>query len=111
MGGCLSMHKNIFLIFFLTVLVLSFISETHGGNGRDVFINKCGSCHKSGGEARIFAPTKYASSGWERFFKRNRHKKRKDISAVVTETDIAAVKIFLIDHAADSDEPEAIGLR
>ena len=29
----------------------------------------------------------------------------------VTEADIAAVKVYLINHAADSDQPEAVGLR
>ena len=78
-----------------------------------VFIQKCGSCHKSGGEVEAFAPTKYASTQWERFFQRDKHKRKnkKDISADFNELELNAVKVYLVDHAADSDQPEAVGLR
>ncbi len=107
------MNKQyIILIYLLAFAVSAVISApAFASQGKNVFINKCGSCHKSGGEAAAFAPTKYASTQWDRFFQRNKHKRKKDISAEVTEADIAAVKIYLINHAADSDQPEAVGLR
>jgi len=106
------MLKYTVLLFFLLVSIfLAGISTVYADDGKDVFINKCGSCHKSGGEAAAFAPTKYASTQWDRFFQRNKHKRKKDISAEVTEADIAAVNVYLINHAADSDQPEAVGLR
>ena len=107
------MNKQyIVLIYLFAFAVSAFIAApAFGSEGKNVFINKCGSCHKSGGEAAAFAPTKYASTQWGRFFQRNKHKRKKDISAEVTEADIAAVQEYLINHAADSDQPEAVGLR
>ena len=76
-----------------------------------MFISKCGQCHKSGGEAEAFAATKYASKQWERFFKRNKHARKKDISGQVTKEELALISEYLMRHAADSDRPEAVGLR
>ncbi len=97
-----------FIAFAVSVV---FFTPAYAADGKGVFINKCGSCHKSGGEAAAFAPTKYASTQWNRFFERDKHKRKKDISADYNEAEIAAVKTYLINHAADSDQPEAVGLR
>ncbi len=106
------MYKSIIILFYLLFFMITVgISSTFAADGKDVFINKCGSCHKSGGEAAAFAPTKYASTQWSRFFERDKHKRKKDISADYSESEIAAVKTYLINHAADSDQPEAVGLR
>ncbi|MCP4715708.1 MAG: cytochrome c [Deltaproteobacteria bacterium] len=86
-------------------------SPAPAAGGKDIFLKKCGACHKPGGEAGAFAPTKYASTQWERFFARNKHKRKKDISADFTAPEFAAIKNYLIEHAADSDQPEAVGLR
>ncbi len=80
-------------------------------DGKDVYLGKCGSCHRGGGEAPVFAPTKYASVQWERFFDRDKHSRKKDISGVLSADEMAAVKQYLMEHAADSDQPEAAGLR
>ncbi len=106
------MYKFTTILFFLLFFIFTVgIANIHAADGKGVFINKCGSCHKSGGEAAAFAPTKYASTQWGRFFERDKHKRKKDISADYSETEIAAVKTYLINHAADSDQPEAVGLR
>jgi len=102
---------TVLFLFLLFSVVVGVIPTTYAADGKDIFISKCGSCHKSGGEAEAFAPTKYASTQWDRFFQRNKHKRKKDISANYTETEITAVKTYLINHAADSDQPEAVGLR
>ena len=80
-------------------------------DGQDIFISKCGACHRAGGEAPVFAPTKYASRQWGRFFERNTHKRKKDISSDFSPSELKFVKNYLMDHAADSDQPVAIGLR
>ena len=105
------MKKLSLYLFMLGFFVLTWIPLSYAADGKEVFINKCGSCHKSEGEARMFAPTKYASVQWERYFARNKHKRRKDIGSLFTEAELNAVKEYLIDHAADSEQPEAVGLR
>jgi mono/diheme cytochrome c family protein len=93
-----------------TLLVLFLLTETHAG-GKEIFEKQCGSCHRSGGEAPVFAPVKFAAIQWERFFERNRHLNYKNISSLISQSDMNAVKIYLVDHAADSDMPEAIGIK
>ena len=80
-------------------------------DGKGLFIEKCGSCHKTNGEAATFAATKYASMQWDRFFERNKHQRKKDITALVTASELNDIKEYLVSHAADSDQPEAVGLR
>ena len=107
------MKRMIWLATLLTTgsLLLLTPSGTYAENGKNIFLNRCGSCHRNGGGATVFAPTKYASSQWERFFARNKHARKKDISTNFSASELNAVKDYLVSHAADSDQPEAIGLR
>ena len=109
-GGVMKTMSKIrcFLAALGMVMLLSGIAMA---DGKDVFETKCGSCHRSGGEAAVLAPTKYASAQWDRFFDRDKHSRKKDISAEVSPADISQVREYLIAHAADSDQPEAIGLK
>lgn len=101
---------KIFVFFLVIIALLSFgIHPNYAIDGKSLFIQKCGACHGNG--VKAFAPTKYASSQWERFFKRNKHKRKKDISSNFTQSELSMIKEYLIKHAADSDQPEAVGLR
>jgi mono/diheme cytochrome c family protein len=87
------------------------LSLSQADDGKNLFIDKCGKCHRSGGEAPVFAPSKFASGQWERFFKREKHKRKKDISSQFSAEEIESIKKYLMLHAADSDKPEAVGLK
>ena len=100
---------GIIILAGLSIVLLS-AAALHAG-GQDIFTSQCGACHRAGGEAPLFAPTKYASRQWERFFDRNTHKRKKDISSDITPTELKIVKEYLMAHAADSDQTVAIGLR
>lgn len=81
-------------------------------DGETLFQTKCAGCHaSSGGVAQSFSPVKYASSQWERFFKRNKHQRKKDTSKEILPEEIELIKNYLINHAADSDRPIAAGLK
>ncbi len=99
---------------FMILLILTWaihIVPCQAAEGKKVFADKCGQCHRSGGEASAFAPTKYASMQWQRFFQRNKHQRKKDISSQFSQDELDSVKEYLVDHAADSDQPESVGLR
>ncbi len=96
----------------LTILCLFMLTVSSAqAGGKDIFFNKCGACHRTGGEAPVFAPTKYASLQWGRFFERNKHNRKKDISSDFTPSELGLVEKYLTAHAADSEQPVAIGLR
>lgn len=106
------MNKKV-LYTVLCALIFSFFLTLTAGSarGRNLFISKCGQCHKTGGEAEPFAPTKYASMQWERFFSRSLHNRKKDISGLFTPEELEAIERYLVNHAADSSQPEAAGLK
>ena len=97
------------ILWFLSLFVGAPVSQS--GDGAEIFQTKCGRCHGSGGEAPAFSPVKYASSQWKRFFDRNKHARKKDISGEISSVDLESVKQYLMAHAADSDLPIAAGLR
>ena len=99
---------------FLSIVAIGIVicvPPAYAADGKALFVSKCGSCHRNGGEASMFAPTKSASTQWERFFEANKHTRIKDISSLMTPDESAAIKEYLKAHAADSDQPEAIGLK
>ncbi len=97
------------VLFFLPFFV--YISTLAAEDGEALFKSKCGSCHKTGGEGPLFSPVKFASSQWERFFAKNKHERKKDISDVVSAGEADAILKYLSSHAADSDLPIAAGLK
>ncbi len=103
--------KGILGALFVWGFFCMIVSSAFASDGKVLFQQKCGKCHKSGGEAASFAPTKYASLQWERFFERDKHARKKDISADFSSDELFAIKKYLVEHAADSDQPEAVGLR
>ncbi|MBN1931620.1 MAG: cytochrome c [Desulfobacterales bacterium] len=107
------MKEFISLIILLLFLCISVQSHTsYAFDGEALFKTKCAGCHANGsGVAQSFAPVKYASSQWERFFERNKHERKKDISKEILPEEIKLIKNYLINHAADSDRPIAAGLK
>ncbi len=95
------------LLFFLFYLPYGAVAV----DGEDVFQNKCGKCHGDLKAAPDFSPAKYASTQWERFFSRDKHSRKKDISGLFSKEELRAVQDHLVLHAADSDHPESIGIR
>lgn len=99
-----------FIVLSISLFFLSYPSIA-STPGKSRFKSKCLCCHTKNGEARNIGPTKYASIQWVKFFSRKKHKRKKDISLSVFPDDIELIKVYLVAHAADSDRPEAAGLR
>jgi hypothetical protein len=103
--------------FYISVIILLcfFFTCSNGfcSEGKQLFINKCAQCHNKNKNQKVKAlgPAKYASIQWVRFFKRNKHKRYKNISSFFTKKEQALIMDYLIDHAADSDLPIAAGIR
>ena len=105
------MRKTVSVFSMVLFLFISYYpSFSHGETGKEVFQAKCGACHGKGGDAPDFSPVKYARAQWKGFFEKNRHARRTDISDKVSPSEMEVVKIYLMDHGADSDLPVAAGL-
>ncbi|MDY6853333.1 MAG: cytochrome c [Thermodesulfobacteriota bacterium] len=99
------------ILIYLTFCFLTPLPFANAQKGEEVFLTKCGTCHGKGGKAPNLSPVKFASTQWKRFFEKNKHARRTDISDVVSVPEIIAVKVYLMEHAADSDLPIATGTR
>lgn len=72
-------------------------------DGATLFVQKCGSCHKRGGQATPVNPADKAGIVWKKYFDRGRHPV--DLAQTLSDSDMGAVIGYLKDHAADSDQP------
>lgn len=104
------MRRGIGFVMALA-LMISLAPGLYAADGKAVFTGKCAKCHGAGGKGGDIAPTKYASLQWQRFFDSDKHARKVDISSQFTPAELTAVKEYLMQHAADSDKPEAAGLR
>ncbi|MDY6853331.1 MAG: cytochrome c [Thermodesulfobacteriota bacterium] len=106
----MQMVVRIFAILLL-VLLFNYTTTTYSycADGAKLFRSKCGECHHENGEAPAISPVDYASTQWKRFFDREKHTKKKYIGNKVSPSEMRAVKVYLMDHAADSDHPIAAG--
>lgn len=74
-------------------------------NDLDVFLERCGSCHKTGGKAPAVNPADKAGVVWAKYFARDRHPG--NLHESISSEDMATILTFLQNHAADSDHPVA----
>ncbi len=73
--------------------------------GQELFLSKCGSCHRKGGQAPPVNPADKAALVWKKYFRRQRHPV--DLSPKITPQELQEIVSYLESHAADSDQPEA----
>ena len=104
----IQVQRSLFFLLLATGIGLA-PAAAQAGN-KDLFIEKCGSCHGKGKEATAINPSDYAASQWKNYFKRHKHKRKNDISHLVTEDDHEAILKYLMDNSADSDHPEAAAI-
>ncbi len=92
--------KSIVILSLLFVLVAGSVSWSAG---RDLFVAKCGECHKKGGSAVVINPADKAAVVWKKYFKRRRHPV--DFSSSISDGQLEEILKYLEEHAADSDQP------
>ncbi|MDY6853330.1 MAG: cytochrome c [Thermodesulfobacteriota bacterium] len=98
------------LIIFVLLSLFNYLPFSYSASGESVYKTKCGACHGRG-LAPDFSPAKYASLQWKRFFEKNKHARKRDLSNDISPADMSAAKVYLMSHAADSDLPIATGIR
>jgi len=108
-------QKNLKFVVFIFSLVffLAFFAGKKEVTGKDLFKEKCRSCHIEGGKAKAISPSDLIQSQWERFFKEEFEKVHKDLKdpafEKITKEEIEKIKKFVIEHAADTEKPETCG--
>jgi cytochrome c553 len=97
--------------FFLIAVLFSavvFTGTAVDAANKGIFINKCGQCHHTGGQAMPVNPADKAGLVWIKYFKRQRHPV--DLTQMISSEEMQAILQYLQDHAADSERPVAAAI-
>jgi cytochrome c5 len=76
--------------------------------GKYFYKKTCKSCHAKKGEGGEITPISKTIKQWERYFRKDKHDEKK-LSEEFEAKQLIHIKTFLINHAADSDQPETCG--
>ncbi len=77
--------------------------------GKYWFKKSCKSCHGKDGDGGEVTPISKTIKQWERYFKKGKHTGDEKLEPTFDAEQIIHIKTFLINHAADSDQPETCG--
>jgi cytochrome c5 len=96
-------------------LVTAATAGPNPNRGKTLFRTTCKSCHVKDGGAKDLTPLSKTQAQWERAFKTNVDKILAQVQTktgkALTAADLADMQLFLVSHAADSDQPETCGAR
>jgi mono/diheme cytochrome c family protein len=95
---------------------VAFAAGPNPNRGKSLFRTGCKSCHQAKGEARDLSPLTRTQAQWTRAFKNQVPGKMAPRVAAktgrtFTPAELADIELFLVSHAADSDQPETCGLK
>jgi hypothetical protein len=82
-------------------------SET---KGRNYFRGSCKDCHVKGAKGGEVTPMSKTQAQWRAYFTKAKHSGGTEpLTKVMPETQLLDVQTYLINHAADSPQPETCG--
>lgn len=77
--------------------------------GKYFFKKTCKSCHAKDAEGGEVTPMSKTIKQWERYFEKDDHHGEQTLSKTFDAEQLLHIQTFLINHAADSDQPETCG--
>jgi mono/diheme cytochrome c family protein len=105
-------------VLFIAATFISGIALAGGPNpnrGKSLFRANCKSCHAPGGAAKDLTPLSKTQAQWTRSFKAQVPKMLPRVTQktgqTLTPADLSDIQVFLVSHAADSDQPETCGIK
>jgi mono/diheme cytochrome c family protein len=82
-------------------------SET---KGRNYFRQSCKECHTKGAKGGEISPLSKTQAQWRTYFTKAKHSGGTEpLTKVIPEAQVLDVQTYLINHAADSPQPETCG--
>ena len=107
MRGLARLGSMVGVVTLAAGLAIAGGSET---KGKFYFKKSCKSCHAKGAEAGEVTPLVKTQEQWKRYFDKGTHSKgSQKLSDVVPAEQLIDIQTFLINHAADSPQPETCG--
>lgn len=106
---CLATLATTLAAIALLVIPSAFAADA-SGPGRVLTKAKCKGCHIEGSAAGTVTPLSRTQKQWERFFEKAQHEKKAPGSfKQITPGELEQIRQYLINHAADSAQPETCG--
>ncbi|HTR64791.1 MAG TPA: c-type cytochrome [Terriglobales bacterium] len=86
-------------------------------NGKELYRNNCKTCHDAGSPYRQYTPMTLTQEQWRIFFQKKLvhahqnavHPKTGEKFKMLSPEQIKSIQRFVIDHAADSEQPATCG--
>ncbi|MFH1842880.1 MAG: cytochrome c [bacterium] len=83
--------------------------EGSAKKGKYWFKKTCKGCHGADGDGGEVTPVSKTIRQWERYFRKGVHYGEETLGDTFDVEQIIHIRTFLIEHAADSDQPETCG--
>jgi len=97
----------------LSILATGLIMAEGTGSdkkGKFYFKKTCKTCHDKDGDGGEVTPLIKTQAQWERYFAKGKHNnKTETLDQAAPAEQLIHIETFLINHAADSDQPETCG--
>ncbi len=101
----------------LILLLGAALATAQNLNGKELYRNNCKTCHDKGSPFKQYTPMTLTQDQWRSFFKTKLvpvHKnalnpKTGEKFKLLSPEEIKAIQRFVIDHAADSEQPATCG--
>lgn len=114
-----TIRKYRFVISGLTALFIGALLAPAGinpspkgndGKGRYYFRQTCKECHTKGAKGGEITPLTKTQAQWRSYFLKGKHAGGSELlSKIMADTQLLDVQTYLINHAADSLQPETCG--
>ena len=85
------------------------LASANSREGKQVFREKCYSCHKAGAEGGQISPDSKTQRQWRRFFKRDQHRDLPKIWESLSREEKSNLWFFIYENALDADKPATCG--
>ncbi len=107
------MKRSTWTATFVALAVFTTAVAMAGGSenkGKFNFKKTCKPCHTKTAAGGEVTPLTKTQEQWQRYFKNAKHGKgTEDLSKLLTPEQLTDVQTFLVNHAADSPQPETCG--
>ncbi len=97
-------------LVLLLVASVALASKGNEGEGRYYFRQTCKNCHTKGAAGGEITPLSKSMDQWRKYFAAGKHNHGKEpLEKVMSSEQLADVQTFVVNHAADSLQPETCG--
>jgi len=96
----------------LSILAISMSAAPRGSEtkGRAYYRQNCKTCHTKGAKGGEISPLTKTQAQWRTYLQKGKHLNGAEpLSKFMDEAKLVDLQVFLINHAADSPQPETCG--